>query len=68
MSVFLGGGVVLCYVIGLCVIVVCTVRSPLKKVVEAWCECIPRRCCVMLRLYVGICVTVSIVVYAVLHS
>ena len=68
MSVFLGGGVVLCYVIGLCVIVVCTVRSPLKKVVVAWCECIPRRCYVMLRLYVGICVTVSIVVYAVLHS
>ena len=68
MSAFLGGGVLLYYVIGLCVIVVCTVRSPLKKVVVAWCERIPRRCCVMLRLYVGICVTVSIVVYAVLHS
>ena len=52
----------------LCLVVVYTVRSPLKKVVVAWCECIPRRCYVMLRLYVGICVTVSIVVYAVLHS
>ena len=68
MSVFLGGGVVLCYVIGLCVIVVCTVRSPLKKVVVAWCECIPRRCCVTLRIYVGKYVIVVIVVYAVLYS
>ena len=42
--------------------------TSLKKVMVAWCECIPRRCYVMLRLYVGICVTVSIVVYAVLHS
>ena len=68
MSVFLGGGVVLSYGVGICVIVVYTVCSPLKKVVVAWCECISRRCCVMLRFYIGICVTVSIVVHAVLHS
>ena len=68
MSVFLGGGVVLCYVIGLCVIVVCTVRSPLKKAVVAWCERIPRRCYVTLRIYVGKYVIVVIVVYAVLYS
>ena len=68
MSVFLGGGVVLCYGVGICVVVVCTIRSSLKKVMVAWCECILRRCCVMLRFYVGICVTVAIVVYAVLHS
>ena len=68
MSVFLGGCVVLCYVIGLCVIVVCTVRSPLKKVVVAWRECIPWMCCAMLRIYVGKCVIDVIVVYATLHS
>ena len=51
----------------MCDCCVCCATS-LKKVMVAWCECIPRRCYVMLRLYVGICVTVSIVVYAVLHS
>ena len=68
MSAFLGGGVLLYYVIGLCVIVVCTVRSPLKKVVVAWRECIPWMCCAMLRIYVGKYVIVVIVVYAVLYS
>ena len=68
MNIFLGGGVVLCYGIGICVIIVYTDHSPLKKVVVAWSECIPQRYCVMMRFYVGICVTVAIVVYAVLHS
>ena len=54
MSVFLGGGVVLCYGVGICVIIVYTDHSPLKKVVVAWCECIPQRYCVMMRFYVGI--------------
>ena len=61
MSVFLGGGVVLCYGVGICVVVVYTVCSPLKKGVVAWCECIPRRCCVMLQFYVGICVDMVMV-------
>ena len=36
----------------MCDCCVCCATS-LKKVMVAWCECIPRRCCVTLRIYVG---------------